>query len=98
VIGGDRRDGLADVTHDVGGEHGLVLADQPVGRHAGDVGGGEHRLDPVDLPGAADVDTDDAGEWVRRPQRRAPQAAVGGEVGGELEAALHLGDAIGSNR
>ncbi len=50
MIGGDGGDRLAHVADDVGGEHGLVLADQPVGGLAGDVVGGDHGLDAVDLP------------------------------------------------
>jgi hypothetical protein len=97
MIGGDGGDRLADVAHHVGGEHRLVVADQAV-LHAGHVVGGDHRFDAVDLPGGADVDGHDACVRVRRPQRGAPQAAVGGQVGGELEAALHLGDAVGTRR
>ena len=50
MVGGDGGDRLADVAHDVGGEHRLVLADQPVGQPAGHVVGGDDRLDAGDLP------------------------------------------------
>ncbi len=40
----------------------------------------------------------DPGVRVRRAQRRAPQAAVGRQVGRERERALHLGDAVGAHR
>ena len=93
VVRRDRGDRLADVAHDVAGEHRLVLGDQPVRRLAGHVVGGDDRLDAVDLPGARHVDRHDARRRVRRAQRRAPEEAVGAEVAGEGEAALHLGDA-----
>ncbi len=98
VVGGHRGDRFPDVADDVGREHRLVLADQAVGRLAGNVGGGDHRLHPVDLPGTADVDRADPGVRMRRSQRCPPQTSVGGEVGGELEAPLHLRGAVGPGR
>ena len=43
VVGGDGGDGLADVAHELAGEHRLVGGDQPVGRLAGHVVGGDDR-------------------------------------------------------
>ena len=60
VIGRHGRERFADVAHDLAGEHRLVLADEPVGGCAGDVGSGDDRLDPVDRPRAGDVDRHDA--------------------------------------
>ena len=48
VVGGDGGDRLADVAHDVAGEHRLVGGDQPVRRLAGHVVGGDHRRDAGD--------------------------------------------------
>ena len=59
MIGGDRGDRLADVAHDVGGEHRLVLADQPVEHRAGHVVGRDDRLDAGDLPRRRQVDRHD---------------------------------------
>ena len=98
MVRGDRGDRLADVAHDVAGEDRLVAADQPVGRFAGHIVGGDDRRDTVDLPRRGDVDAHDPGVGMRRPQRGAPQEAVGRKVAGERERALHLGDAVGSRR
>jgi hypothetical protein len=91
----DRGDGLADETHHLGGEHGLVTADEAVRELAGHVVGGDDRLDTVDGPRAGQVDADDARVRVWRTQRGAPQEAVGGEVARELERTLHLADTVG---
>ena len=53
MVGSDGSDRFADVAHDVGGEHRLVLGDQAVVHRAGHVGSGDHGLDAVDLPGGA---------------------------------------------
>ena len=98
MVGGDRCHGLAHVTHDLGGEHRLVVADQPVVQVARHVVGRDDGLDPVDPPGAGEVDRADAGVRVRRPQRGAPQTSVGVQVGGERERALDLLDTVGPAR
>ena len=60
-------DGLADIAHPVGREHGLAVRLQPFDaafaeidrRHLGDVGGGPHRDDPRQRPRLRGVDGDD---------------------------------------
>ena len=76
VVGRDGRDRLADVAHEVVGEHRLVVGDQPVGRLAGHVGRREHGLHARDPPRRRHVEAHDAGVRVRRAQGRAPQHAV----------------------
>ncbi len=98
MVGGNRGDRFTHVSNDVGSEHRLVLADEAVGELARDVGGRDHGLDAVDLPGSADIDRTDPGVRVRRTQGGAPQATVGREVGGEFEAPLHLGGSVGTRR
>ena len=98
MVGGHGGDRLADVTHDVGHEHGLVGGDQPVRRGARDVVGRDHGGDAVDLPRLRHVDGDDPGVGVGRPQGHAPPGAVDRHVRGEAERALGLDDAVGADR
>ncbi len=96
IVGGHGSDRFADVADHRVGEHRLVVGDQAIGELAGHVGGGDDGFDAGDLPGAAHVDRADACRRVRRTQRGAPQAAVGRQIRRELEAPLHLGDAVGT--
>jgi hypothetical protein len=65
VVGGDGRDRLADVAHDVGREDRLVAADQAVRLLARNVGRGDDRGDTVDLPRRRHVDAHDPGVRMR---------------------------------
>ena len=98
VVGGDGGDRLADVADDVAREHRLVGGDQPVGRAAGHVVGGDDRVHAGDRQRRGDVDASDAGVRVRAAQRRAPQHAVGPQVGRERERALAPWRAVGPGR
>ena len=73
MIGGDRRDRLADEADDVAGEDRLIAADQAVRRLAGHVVGGDDRCDAVDAP--------------RRRRRRCARSARSGW--GERNVAPH---------
>ena len=81
VVRGHRGHGLADVADDVGGEHRLVLADEPVGGLAGHVSRGDDGFDAGDGPRTREVDRPRSGRtggesaaWPprasRRPRRR----------------------------
>ena len=98
MIRGDCGDRLAHVTHDVGREHRLILADQPIRRDARDILGRDDRLDTRDLPGRREIDRHDSCVRMGRPQRGAPQAAVGGQVRGERVCPLDLRNAVGPGR
>ena len=65
MIGGDRRDRLTDVAHDIAGEDRLITADQSVRRLTGYVIGGDDHRDAVDLPRRRDIDAHDSGVCVR---------------------------------
>ena len=91
MVGGDGGDGSPTYRTNSLANTGWSLADQPVGRLAGHVVGGDDRVHPVDLPRRRHVDAHDPRVRVRRAQRRAPQQALGRQVAGEREPALHLG-------
>ena len=97
MIGSDRGDRLTRIEHGVGREHGLVRADEAVGR-AGHVFGGDDHLDAGDAPRGAHVEPADAGMGMRRPQRLPPHHPLGPEVGGEREPSLHLRCRVGTRR
>ena len=65
VIGGHRRQRLADVAHHVASEDRLVGVLEPVGRPTADVLVGDHGPDAWDGPGRPDVERHDAGVRMR---------------------------------
>ena len=73
MVGGHDRHRLTLVTHLVEGQHRLVLVLQAIALGPRHVLVGEHRLHPGHLQRRGDVDTVDAGVWVRAAQGRAPQ-------------------------
>ena len=79
VVGGDDGDRLADVAHEVAGEHRLVGGDQPVGRAARHVVGGEHGVHARGSPAPPTCRSTrsgrrDAASAASRPTRRRPSA------------------------
>ena len=98
MVGGDDGDGFADVADDVGGEHRLVGGADPVHRRAGNVGGRQRAGDAGDGERGSDVELEQAGVRMRRPQRPAVEHALGVQVGREVELALHLRLAVGASR
>lgn len=98
MISCNSRHGFAGVSHNVAREHRLVARDEAVGQLAGHVVGGDHRRNTVDGECRRHVDGDDARMRMRTAQRRTPEHVVGPRVGGEGEASLHFGDAVGSQR
>ena len=64
MIRRDHRDRLADVTNDVGDEHGLVTMLEAVTVHR-HVVGGEHRVHAGDRERRPDVDRPDSGRRMR---------------------------------
>ena len=94
VVGGDQRDRLARVPHQVGGEHRLVGVLEPVGVLARNVIAGQDGIDAGRGQGLADRYRPDPGVRVRAAQRRAPdhvvhpQVAAVGELPGDLPPAV----------
>ena len=99
MVGGDGGDRLADVAHDVAGEHRLVLLISPYVSWPGTSSAVMTASTPAIFHAGDDVDAHDPGVRVRRAQRGAPQARRRPpRSDGERERALHLGDAVGPRR
>ncbi len=99
VVGGDGRDGLAVVAHDLGGEHRAVgPGAAPVQRGARDVLVRDDRPYARHLARVAGVDGDDARVRVRGAQHGRPQQALGPQVRGVREGALRLGAGVGGRQ
>ena len=98
VVGGYRGHRFAGEAHDVAGEHRLVGREQAVGAGSRHVVGGDDARHAGDRQRRPDVERGDAGVGVGRAQGAAPQHALGVQVGGEGEATLHLGGAVGADR
>ena len=90
MLGGDDRDGLADVAHPVGREHRLVGELEPVDLLARHVGVREDRVHAGERERGCQVDRDDPRVRVRAAQRVPPEHPGRGEVARELELARHL--------
>ena len=90
MLGGDDRDGLADVAHPIGREHRLVGELEPVDLLARHVGVREHRVHAGERERGREVDRGDPRVWVRAAQRVPPEHPRRGEVARVLEGARHL--------
>ncbi len=98
MVGGDHRDRLAHVAHDVVGEHRLVAVLEAVAVRPGTSSAVSTACTPAIASAGPMSMRADAGRRVRRAQRLAPQHALGPQVAGERELAPHLGDAVGPDR
>jgi hypothetical protein len=98
MVGRDDRDRLALEADVVPRQHRLVGVLEPVGPAARDVGVREHGVDARERGGGARVDRADPRARMRAAQRRAPEHPLDAHVGGVLELAAHLRDAVGARR
>ena len=95
-VGDDEGDGLAVEAGFVDDEDGLVGRDQAETGAAGDVGGGEDGVHPLECQCSAPRSGEQPGVRVRTTDGRGPQRVVGGDVTGVGELAADLGAAIGT--
>ena len=94
VVGGDERDGLAEVADAVDRKHGLVVELEPVALGSRDVGVREHGVDARHRDRLRDVDLDDPCVSMRASDRVAPEHARRAEIARVGELALHLRRAV----
>ena len=100
MIGGHGGHRLSEIPDGVtrSCEDRLVLHDQAVIRHSGNIIRGDDAFDPGDLPGRRSVDRHQSRVGMRTAQGRTPQHVLGPHVTGERESALNLGGAVGTMR
>ena len=94
MLGGDERDGLAEVAHLVEREHRLVGELEAVALLARDVLVREHRVHAGRRQRLAQVELDDARVRVRAAQRVAPEHPCGDEVARVRELTRRLRDPV----
>ena len=94
MVGSDQRNRLTPVADHVVGEHRLVLDLETVEVPAGHVCVCEHGMNTGHCPCFSRIDRSDAGVRVWAASRRAPQHAVGAQVGRVSEVASHFGGAV----
>ena len=81
MVGGDERDGLAPIPHDVEREHWLVRDLEAVQLLARHVEVREHRDHAGHRESLDRIDREDARVWMRAAHRRTPEHPFSGEVG-----------------